>query len=526
MNEPLILIVEDEQIVAADLSARLKRMGYQPVGSAARADQAVALAGELRPDLVLMDIRLEGGTDGVAAAREIYQKFRIPSVFVSAYSEEATIERAKLAEPFGYILKPFEDRELRVNIKMALFKHRAAAAHEKLEAQNRQLQKAESLGRMAGAIAHNFNNQLQAVIMNLELALDNLPPDTGTGTNLSEAMKSARKAAAVSTQMLTYLGQTHVQYEPLDLSETCQRGLPLFQGALPAAVVLETELPASGPVISANANQIRQVLTNLLTNACEASREGSGPIRLTVRLVPAAAIPAVNRFPIDWQPRDQAYACLEVADSGCGIAAREIEELFDPFFSTKFTGRGLGLPVVLGIVREHGGSIAVDSEPGRGSAFRVFLPVTVAAVPPKPFPAASAPKTAGPSTVLVAEDERSLCATITRALQRNGYAVIAAVDGVEAVELFEQHRDEICCVLCDLSMPRMGGWETLTALRKLAPGLPVILSSGYDEARVMEGHHPELPQAYLRKPYELKALFNAISRVQTEVCAEKGEGLS
>jgi PAS domain S-box-containing protein len=390
----------------------------------------------------------------------------------------------------------------------------AAAEQEQLQAQNRLLRKSESLGRMAGAIAHNFNNQLQAVMMNLELALDNLSPDAGTGANLSEAMESARKAAAISTQMLTYLGQTHVQYEPLDLSEACRRGLPLFQGDLPEAVVLETDLPAPGPVISANASQIQQVLINLLTNACEASREGSGPIRLTVKLVSAASIPAVNRFPVDWQPHDPAYACLEVADSGCGIAAREIEELFDPFFSTKITGRGLGLAVVLGIVREHGGSITVESEPGRGSVFRVFLPVTAAAVPPRPLPVASAPKTAGHGTVLVVEDEPSVRTTITRALQRTGFTVIAAVDGVEAVELFGQHRDEICCVLCDLTMPRMGGWETLTALRKLAPGLPVILSSGYDEAKVMEGHHPELPQAYLRKPYELKALLNAISRVR------------
>ena len=403
---------------------------------------------------------------------------------------------------------------------------RAAAAREKLEEQNLQLKKSASLSRMAGAVAHNFNNQLHAVIMNLELALDNLPPDAGTGANLSAAILSARKAAAISTQMLTYLGKTHAKYEPLDLSEACRRGLPQFQGDLPEAVVLETDLPAPGPVTSANATQIQQVLINLLTNACEASREGSGPIRLTVKLVSAAAIPAVNRFPMDWQPRDPAYACLEVADSGCGIEPRDIEELFDPFFSTKFTGRGLGLAIVLGIVREHGGCITLESEPGRGSAFRVFLPVTAAAVPPKPLPAASAPKTTGHGTVLVVEDEPAVRATITKALQRTGFTVIAAVDGVEAVELFGQHRDEICCVLCDMTMPRMGGWETLNALRKLAPGLPVILSSGYDEANVMEGHHPELPQAYLRKPYEMKALFNTISQIRPKVRAEKGEGSS
>ena len=388
----------------------------------------------------------------------------------------------------------------------------AEAERESLEAQNRQLQKSESLGRMAGAIAHSFNNQLAAVIMNLELALQELTPNGGPSASLSEALQSARKAADISTQMVTYLGQTHAQLEHLDLSETCQRSLPLLQTALPKAVVLETDLSAPGPVINANASQIQQVLTNLLTNAWEASRQGSGAIRLTVKQVTAVDIPAVRRFPIDWQPRDPAYACLEVADSGCGIATGDSEKLFDPFFTSKFVGRGLGLAVVLGIVRERGGCITVESEVGQGSVFRVFLPVTATAVPSKPIPAVPAPKSAACGTVLVIEDERALRTTVTRALQLKGFTVFAAEDGVEGVELFQQHRDEIQCVLCDLTMPRKDGWETLTALRQLAPGLPVILSSGYDDARAMEGHHAELPQAFLHKPYPIAALFNAVNQ--------------
>jgi CheY-like chemotaxis protein len=211
----------------------------------------------------------------------------------------------------------------------------------------------------------------------------------------------------------------------------------------------------------------------------------------------------------------------------------------------------MDLAVVLGVVRAHGGVITVASEPSRGSVLRVFLPVSAEAVPGKPFPepgraelplspnleaaqqrrptgfraseqvrpepgslpAASAPKTDGAGTVLVVEDEPMVRKTVTLALKRLGFTVLAAEDGVEGVKVFQQHQDEIRCVLCDLTMPRMNGWETLTALRKLAPGLPVILASGYSEAQVMEGHHPELPQAFLSKPYEQKALINAISQV-------------
>ena len=400
---------------------------------------------------------------------------------------------------------------------------RAKAAKEEMEAQNRQLQKAESLGRMAGAIAHSFNNQLAAVIMNLELLQQELPPNAGSGLDLSRALQSARAAASISTQMLVYLGQSHVQREALDLSEACRQSLPLLEAAIPHNVVLKTDLPAPGPVIKANANQIQQVLTSLITNAWEASSRPQDGIRVTVKLAPATEISAAHRFPVGWQPQDSAYACLEVADSGRGIAAGDIENIFDPFFTSKFTGRGLGLAVVLGIVRGYDGGITVESEPGQGSVFRVFLPVSAASVPQKPIRVAPAPKTADCGGVLVVEDEPPLRATVTRVLQRVGYTVFAAADGVEAVELFEQHREEIHCVLCDLTMPRMGGWETLTALRKLAPRIPIILSSGYDDAKVMEGQHTELPQAFLRKPYELKALFDLVKRLQPEVPGKKRE---
>ncbi len=326
-------------------------------------------------------------------------------------------------------------------------------------------------------------------------------------------MLSARKAAKVSIQMLTYLGQNTDKNEPLDLSDACQRHLPMLRTVMPKNVVLETDLPTPGPAINANTNQIQQILTNLLTNACEAMGEARGVTRLTVKTVPTADIPDVNRFPIDFLPQGVAYACLEIGDSACGIAAENIDKLFDPFFSTKFTGRGLGLSVVLGIVKAHGGSVTVESQPGKGSVFRAFLPMLAEAIPQKPIPVAQSPKATGGGTVLVVDDEPTLRQAVSLALKRFGFTVLAAEDGVQALEMFEQHRDEIRCVLCDLTMPRMNGWDTLTALRKLVSDIPVILASGYSEAQVMAGNHPELPQAFLSKPYELQTLMDVIARV-------------
>ena len=384
-------------------------------------------------------------------------------------------------------------------------------AKAKLEIQNRQLQKAESLGRMAGAIAHHFNNQLQAIMMNLQLAMQPVPGNAELIENLIEANKSARKAAEVSTLMLTYLGQTAATYEPLDLCETCQRHLPMLRTVIPQSVTLKTELDSHGPVVNANANQIQQILTNLLTNAWESMSEIRGVVRLTVKTVPAVDIPRRHCFPIDCELQEKAYACAEVADEGCGIASKDIEKVFDPFFSTKFAGRGLGLSVVLGIVRAHGGCVTVERQPEHGSVFRVFLPLTAKAIPQKPIQVAHDPKAAG-GTVLVVDDEPCLRKAVTIVLKRSGFTVYEAQDGVEALEVFQQHRDDIGCVLCDLTMPRMDGWETLTELRKLAPDIPVILSSGHSEAQAMAGEHPELPQAFLSKPYELPTLRDAIVR--------------
>ncbi|CAG1770849.1 hypothetical protein BAC2_01317, partial [uncultured bacterium] len=206
----------------------------------------------------------------------------------------------------------------------------------RLEDQNRQLQKAESLGRMAGAIAHRFNNLLGVVLGNLEMAVSVHEPGTIANENLSEAMQAARRAAEVSGLMLTYLGQTRARADAIDLAEACRRSMPTLRAAMPKDVLLEPDIPVQGPVIKASAHQIQQVLINLCTNAWEAIGNSRGAIRLTVKVISAEEIPAVQRFPLDWQPQERDYACLEVVDSGCGIASKDIEKLFDPFFSSKF----------------------------------------------------------------------------------------------------------------------------------------------------------------------------------------------
>ena len=246
----------------------------------------------------------------------------------------------------------------------------------KLDALKWQLQKSDSLMRMAGAIAHHFNNQLAVVLGNLEMAIDYLAAGRQPGKNLHWALQGAHKAAEISSQMLTYLGQTAGKHIPFDLSKACRRFLPLLKAAIPTEVNLQTNLPVPGPIVNGNVNQLQQVVSNLITNAWESAEGEQQAVVLTVSTLSPTDIPEIYRWPVEWQPEGNDYACLQVRDNGCGIAQEDFDKIFDPFFSNKFPGRGLGLAAALGIVKAHNGAIAVESEHGHGSIFRVFLPLS------------------------------------------------------------------------------------------------------------------------------------------------------
>ncbi len=414
----------------------------------------------------------------------------------------------------GFILRDNDNKAIRVSgTNTDLTKQKEIEAERtRWEQQRLQIQKAESLNRMAGAIAHHFNNQLYVVIGNLELVMNDLPLGSDESERLIDAMKASHRAADVSRLMLTYLGQTPGKLELQYLSETCHKGLLMLQGIIPKNVLMEPLYPFPGPTIRANMSQMHQIITNLATNAWESISDNKGTITPSVKTVLSADISLSHVFPINWRPKETLYACLEVADTGSGITNEEIEKVFDPFFTTKFVGRGLGLAVVLGVVSAHGGGITVESEVSRGSIFRVFLPVSAEAVSVS-LEVEKATQMIESGTVLVIDDEPDVRRMAKAMLSRIGFTVLEAADGVEVMEIFSQHQDHIRCVLSDLTMPRMDGWETLAALRKLSPDIPVILSSGYDVAQVMAEEHPDHPNAFLGKPYQLKELRETITRV-------------
>jgi signal transduction histidine kinase len=254
---------------------------------------------------------------------------------------------------------------------------------ERLDTEHRlhQLEKADSLARMAGAVAHHFNNMLGAVIGNLELAQMDMSEGKDAAGRLAQAQYATLRAADMSRLMLTFLGQTPTRPEPLDLSRICLDRLGSLQAQMPAGISIETDLPLPGPVVNADPTHIGEVVHSLITNAWEALGDAPGRIRVTVSAQKAEATGAVHRFPVDWRAGTDRYACLMVEDSGCGMEAKTIARIFDPFYSDKFTGRGLGLAVSLGIIKACCGCVTVLSDPGQGSAFRVFLPLSSEPVP-------------------------------------------------------------------------------------------------------------------------------------------------
>lgn len=382
-----------------------------------------------------------------------------------------------------------------------------------MEQRIRQMEKTDSLSRMAGAVAHHFNNKLGVIIGNLEMAMEDIPAGTIAHESLSEAERAARQAADTSRLMVTFLGQSQTKLELLDLSMACSKCLGQLREKAPERVSFATDPPTPGPVIRADPALLDMVISALVNNAQEALGDLTGRVRISIDTANSCDILKGHRFPPEWEASGDDYVCLTVADTGCGMDEKTIGKIFDPFYTEKFLGRGLGLPVTLGIVKSFGGCISVESGPNQGSVFRVFLPLAPAAAVRSPERKSFADGTfpAG-GMVLLAEDEEMLRNMVKTMLARLGFDVLVAEDGAAAVAIFRERRDEVRLVLCDLTMPRMNGWETLAAVRQMRPGVPVVLASGFDEARVMAGDHPELPMVFLPKPYNRESLLEAVRK--------------
>lgn len=361
---------------------------------------------------------------------------------------------------------------------------------KRLEEQFREAQKFESIGQLAGGVAHDFNNLLTSILGNASLVLGELDAGHPEREHIEEVMRASNRAADLTRQLLAYAGKGRFVIRRLDISQVIEEMEELLRSAVPRMVDLRFELSSGLPPVEADASQIQQVVMNLVSNAAEAIGEQPGSIRVAT-----------------WMKESGPVRCavIEVEDSGSGMDEHTRAHLFDPFFSTRFAGRGLGLSAVSGIVRVHRGSIDVESAPGRGSTFRVLLPAAAAEE------AAVRPSVHAPAsrTVLVVDDEEMVRRIAKTTLEIRGYPVLLAANGEQAVEIVRDKGGEIAAVLLDLTMPVMPGEEALQHILALYPGMRVIATSGYDQREAARRFGNRIA-GFLQKPYTSRQLAEKI----------------
>ncbi len=633
MKKKKILVVEDDGIIASDIAESLENLGYEVVAIAASGEEALKMMKEKKPDLILMDIVLQGTMNGISAAGYARSKFKLPVVYLTSYSDDETLERAKVTEPFGYVMKPFEDRELHSIIEMALYRHqmerklkdseewlstmlssigdaviatgpdgcvifmnpvsqsltgwteeeavgkpleevfkiineysrqevespvtkvlkegivvglanhtllitkggferpiddsgapirnsdgdiigvvlvfRDISEKKRLEEDLMRARKLESVGILAGGIAHDFNNLLTAILGNISLAQMDIPKKSEAFERLADAEKASMRAQDLTGQLLTFSkgGEPvkSVVYLPELVKDSAGFAL---RGS---NVKCEFSFPKGLWLVETDEGQISQVINNIIINADQSMPEG-GTISVSVRNLRVTKADALPMAEGD-------YSKISIKDQGLGISEEHLLKIFDPYFTTKQVGSGLGLATSYSIVKRHDGHIEVESKLAAGTTFHVYLPASSGAVLSEKKEETQ-PVT-GKGRILIMDDEKNIRNFVTKALRKIGYECETANHGLEAIELYKQARESghpFEAAIMDLTIPGgMGGKETIKRLLEIDPEARAIVSSGYSNDPVIANYEKHGFKGYMAKPYTIQE----ISMVLHEVLKKK-----
>ncbi len=375
-----------------------------------------------------------------------------------------------------------------------------------LEARAVQSEKLETLGLLAGGVAHDFNNLLTLILTNCDLALAD--GTSATRAPLDTIARAAERAGELTRQLLAYAGRSRLDVCKQDLAELARDNEELLSAVVPANCVLAIDLPREPLSVCADSAQIHHIIMNMIANAVDAVGERSGTIGIRAGRVRVTA-PRANFSGIDLSPGHYAY--IEVSDDGPGMEPEIARRIFEPFFTNKQAGRGLGLAAALGIARAHGGGIEVDTAPGSGTRIRLLLPLADASVPEARLP--NTPVSIQGSHLLVVDDEQALLAATRDLLQRQGARVETASSGQLAIDLLRKS-DGIDLVVLDLKMPGLSGLETLERLREFRPNLPVVLMSGHVAGLdFLESDVDPLHCAFIAKPFRVRELVDRIGEL-------------
>ncbi len=619
-GHPRVVVVEDEHIVALDIRMHLSRNGYEVPALFDAAEDVLEYVKTDRPDLVLMDIKLNGEMDGIEAAERLRVEHDIPVILLTAYADESTINRAKTTRPFAYIIKPFEEQELRTAITISLYRHeveRKLAEREQLfettlnsigdavvvvneservqflnpparrlidraqedcigaaisdlftiadreqtvvdhrlyrgdlirsdgsrvpvehvttklrhtvargegdgavwvirdiaerlhneevlrntEAQLRHAQKMEAIGRLSSGLAHDFNNVLTVVLGYAKLVRDTLRSDGTSTTEVEDDLDGIQaalgKAATLTRQLLSFSRDQHLEMRVLNLNGVVQEAGRMIRRLVSEHVSVQMSLSSEFAPVRIDQTQMEQILLNLAVNARDAMPDGGTLLIRTdhVRITEEQVVRSGRVEPGD-------YIVLKMRDTGVGMDAQILDRVFEPFFTTKPAGKGtgLGLATTYGLVQQWGGYLDVESRPGKGSLFRIYLPRS-AEEPEQRVSDESVrrPEYSGTETVLLVDEDETLRNMLSRFLRDSGYLVLEARNSGEALLVSESFPDRIHLLVAEVALAHLSGPRLFKRLRESRPGVSALfVASGTDN------NDRDLPEAgpVLAKPFE------------------------
>ena len=494
-----ILVVDADARAAAAVTTLLREGGCADV---VVAPDVAAMAGKIngvQVDVVLLALDAQRLPERVVAAREIRQQFLAPVVFLVDETARRELEKKGDTQSFEYVLKPVAARELQVVIDAARRVHALETRMRQIEAKMQEAQRLEGIGVMAGGVAHDFNNLLTGIFGAVSIAQQEIPAGSPVMQRLDHIERAATRAAELCQRLQAQMGHGANALTLLSVDGLVEDATKLAQSSFKPGISLQTGFAGNLPSVRGNEAQLRQVVVNLMVNAVEAIGTAGGTIRVVTysRQLDEAVLDALQ-FAEDSKPGD--YVVVEVADTGGGMDEKNLPHIFDPSFTTKASGRGLGLAAAGRIIRKHRGGMSVESIAGRGSVFRFFLPVTWAAssTPATVAPMSTAPRTGG--SVLVVDDDEAVRALAKWVVEKAGYSAVTARDGDEALRIFKANPEQFCFVLLDLTMPRIGGAEVAVGLHGLRPGVPVVIMTGHGED-VMASEARAGIVDFLQKPF-------------------------
>ncbi len=411
-----------------------------------------------------------------------------------------------------------------VSLRNLTERRKAENERHRLETERQYSQKLESLGVLAGGIAHDFNNLLMTIVARSGLALRSLPADSPAREHITFIEKSGLRGGELANQMLTFAGKTKIDFQSVQLSKFLKDMEVFLRATISKRMTLTYDLAPSLPIIRADPAQLRQIIMNVVTNASEAHADKEGTITITTTEFDPKAFDPRSWYLIG-DPPTTPCPMLQVQDSGCGMKAEVIPKIFDPFFSTKFPGRGLGLAALLGITRAHSATIAVKSQPGTGTDFCLIFPAKPVESRQEKSPLLSIPSTRTTSekkpVILIVDDEEEVRVACSLILQELGCHALVAADGEVGVQVFQEHQNDISAILLDLTMPKLDGQQCFKKIRALSGQVPVILSSGYSEEEAMKQFQNSGINAFIQKPYQVEVLIQKIQALTTETLIEE-----